>query len=104
MVFRFAKGNDAWFHTQNYPGSHVIVPLAKNEEVDGKTFNEAGQLALHFSKAKNNDSADVYFTKRKYLTKPKNAPTGMVNVSKYRTINVIFNEKTLNRVLERKNE
>lgn len=104
LVFRFAKGNDAWFHTQNYPGSHVIVPLNKNEDIDGKTFNEAGQLALHYSKAKDNGSADVYFTKRKYLTKPKNAPTGMVNVSKYRTINVIYNEATLKRVLERKND
>ncbi len=104
LTFGFAKGNDEWLHTRDYPGSHIIIPIAKNEEMDGKTLNEACQLALHFSKAKGNNSADVYYTKRKYLTKPKNASAGMVNLSKYKIINVILNETLLNSILERKND
>jgi predicted ribosome quality control (RQC) complex YloA/Tae2 family protein len=104
LTFQFANGNDEWIHTRDYPGSHVVVPLGKNEDINGKTLEEACQLALHFSKAKGEKSADLYRTKRKYLSKPKNAPSGKVNISRYSIINVLFNEKLLNRVMERKNE
>lgn len=104
LTFKFAKGNNDWLHTRDYPGSHVIVSLSKNEKIDGKTLNEALQLALHFSKAKNNKSADVYYTKRKFLTKAKNSPVGKVNLSKYQIYNVIFNKEVLDKIVKNKNE
>ncbi len=104
LTFHKAKGNDEWIHTRDYPGSHVVVSLGKNEDIDGKTLEEACQLALHFSKAKGEKTADLYRTKRKYLTKPKNAPTGMVNISKYKIISVLHNEDLLTRILERRND
>lgn len=104
LTFKFANGNDDWIHTRDYPGSHVLITLGKHEEIDGKTLTEACQLALHFSKAKNNNSAEVYYTKRKYLTKPKNAPLGKVNLSNYKIINVVADKKILDRILERKGE
>ncbi len=104
LTFQYANGNDEWIHTRDYPGSHVLISIGKNESIDGKTLEEAYQLALHFSKAKGEKSADLYRTKRKYLSKPKNAPAGKVNISKYSIINVLYNEKLLNRVMERKND
>ncbi len=104
LTFQFANGNDEWIHTRDYPGSHVLVTLSKHEDIDGKTLEEAYQLALHFSKAKGEKSAELYRTKRKYLSKPKNSPAGKVNISRYSIINVLYNENILNRVLERKED
>ena len=39
LSFKFASGNDWWFHAKGQPGSHVIVK-SKNEELPDRTFEE----------------------------------------------------------------
>ena len=50
LSFKFASGNDWWFHAKGQPGSHVIVK-SKNEELPDRTFEEAGKLAAYYPKA-----------------------------------------------------
>ena len=44
LTFKFATGNDWWFHAKGMPGSHVIVK-SNNEELPDRVFEEAGMLA-----------------------------------------------------------
>jgi len=44
LTFKFATGNDWWFHAKGMPGSHVIVKNKEGEMPD-RVFEEAGQLA-----------------------------------------------------------
>ena len=44
LTFKFATGNDWWFHAKNMPGSHVVVKT-KDGTLPDRTFEEAGSLA-----------------------------------------------------------
>ena len=49
LTFKFATGNDWWFHAKKMAGSHVIV-RTKDGELPDRTFEEAGRLAAWYSK------------------------------------------------------
>jgi predicted ribosome quality control (RQC) complex YloA/Tae2 family protein len=57
-------------------------------ELPQRTIIEAAQLAGFFSQAKSDSKVDVHYTQRKYLSKPKGAPPGMVRMSIVKTITV----------------
>lgn len=40
LTFKFATGNDWWFHAKKMPGSHVVVK-SENQELPDRTFEEA---------------------------------------------------------------
>ena len=48
LTFKFATGNDWWFHAKGVPGSHVIVKSEGNEELPDRVFEEAGKLAAFY--------------------------------------------------------
>lgn len=77
LSFKFAQGNDWWFHAKEMPGSHVIVKT-NGEELPDKTFEEAAALAAHYSKAKNYTKVEVDYTLKKNLKKPNAAKPGFV--------------------------
>jgi predicted ribosome quality control (RQC) complex YloA/Tae2 family protein len=88
LTFRVARPNDTWLHAANYPGSHVVVRNPVRAELPRRTIIEAAQLAGFFSQAKSDSKVDVHYTQRKYLSKPKGAPPGMVRMSIVKTITV----------------
>jgi predicted ribosome quality control (RQC) complex YloA/Tae2 family protein len=88
LTFRVARPNDTWLHAANYPGSHVVVRNHVRAELPQRTIIEAAQLAGFFSQAKSDSKVDVHYTQRKYLSKPKGAPPGMVRLSIVKTITV----------------
>ncbi len=98
-----AKGNDYWFHIRDYPGSHVIVKKNKEKEIGVMTKIEASNLAVYYSKCKNPDDADVYFTQVKYLHKAKGGPLGLVFPSKEKNIKVKYNKKIIDEIFKRSN-
>ena len=51
LTFKFATGNDWWFHAKGIPGSHVIVK-SEGQELPDRTFEEAGRLAAYYSKGR----------------------------------------------------
>ena len=54
LTFKFATGNDWWFHAKGMPGSHVIVK-SNNEELPDRVFEEAGMLAGYYSKGREDE-------------------------------------------------
>jgi predicted ribosome quality control (RQC) complex YloA/Tae2 family protein len=88
LTFRVARPNDLWLHTADYPGSHVIVRNSSRDEIPHRTIIEAAQLAAKFSQASKDSKVAVHYTRRKFLTKPKGAASGLVRMSNFRTITV----------------
>ncbi len=77
LTFRFATGNDWWFHAKNMPGSHVIVKT-NGKEPPVKTFEEAAGLAAYFSKGKGTDKVEIDYTQKKNVKKPNGSKPGFV--------------------------
>ncbi len=77
LTFKFAAGNDWWFHSKTYPGSHVIVKT-NGEELPDTTFEEAARLAAHYSKGRDQEKVEIDYTEKKNVKKPNGAKPGFV--------------------------
>lgn len=77
LTFKFAIGNDWWFHAKGMAGSHVIVKT-NGEELPDRTFEEAGKLAAYYSKARELTKAEIDYTEKKNVKKPNGGKPGFV--------------------------
>jgi len=88
LTFKAAKPNDLWLHAADYGGSHVVVRQTGKKELPQRTLIEAAQLAAYFSQARKNAKADVHYTQRKFVSKPKGAKPGLVRLQRFKNITV----------------
>ena len=72
------KGADMWLHVRDYHGGYVFIKNRPGKTVPLEILLYAGNLAVYFSKARKNGSADLYYTQVKHLRRAKNAPKGTV--------------------------
>lgn len=77
LTFKFATGNDWWFHAKKIPGSHVIVK-AEGKELPDRTFEEAARLAAYYSKGREQEKVEIDYLQRKNVKKPNGAKPGFV--------------------------
>lgn len=77
LTFKFATGNDWWFHAKGIPGSHVLVK-ANNEELPDRVFEEAGRLAGYYSKGRDNEKIEIDYLQKKNVKKPNGSAPGFV--------------------------
>ena len=77
LTFKFANGNDWWFHAKNMAGSHVIL-RTEGREIPDRTFEEAAALAAHYSKGHDQDKVEVDYVLKKEVKKPAAAKPGFV--------------------------
>ena len=77
LTFKFAVGNDWWFHAKKQPGSHVIV-RTNGEEMPDSTFEEAAKLAAYYSKGRGQEKVEVDYVEKKHVKKPNGAKPGFV--------------------------
>ncbi|HZU99966.1 MAG TPA: NFACT RNA binding domain-containing protein [Planctomycetota bacterium] len=99
LTIRMARGNDLFFHVRGFPGSHVIVRNKKDKSFPLETLLDAGALAVHYSKVRGNTRADVSYTPRKYVSKPRGAKPGLVMVANEKTIRPDGDPERLKRLL-----
>ena len=78
LTFHFANGNDWWFHAKGMAGSHVILKADKDGEIPDRAFEEAGKLAAYYSKAKDQQKAEIDYTLKKNVKKPGSGAPGFV--------------------------
>jgi predicted ribosome quality control (RQC) complex YloA/Tae2 family protein len=78
LTFRIATDYDLWFHTQEIPGSHVVLRLPPKATPDAADLQCAADLAAYFSQARESDQAPVIYTQPQHVYKPKGANLGMV--------------------------
>ncbi len=78
LTFKFASGNDWWFHAKQLPGSHVIVSLGNARELPDRTFEEAARLAAYYSKGREQEKVEIDYVQKKHVKKPGGAKPGFV--------------------------
>jgi predicted ribosome quality control (RQC) complex YloA/Tae2 family protein len=88
LTFRLAKSLEYWLHAADYPGSHVIIRNPRRKEVPERTIAEAAELAAFYSDGRSQVRANVRYTQRKFVHKPKRSAPGMVSLSSFKTIYV----------------
>ena len=86
LTFRVAGDYDLWFHTQEIPGSHVLLRLEPGAVPDTQDLQAAANLAAYYSQARLSDRVPTIFTEPKYVFKPKGAKPGMVVYKQERVI------------------
>ncbi len=77
LTFRTAGDYDLWFHTQEIPGSHVLLRLEPGTVPEEADLQFAADLAAHYSRGRQSDQVPVVYTQPKYIYKPKGAKPGM---------------------------
>lgn len=77
LTFKFANGNDWWFHAKKIPGSHVVVKT-EGKELPDRTFEEAARLAAYYSKGREQEKVEIDYLRRKDVKKPNGAKPGFV--------------------------
>ncbi len=77
LTFKFATGNDWWFHAKKMAGSHVVVKTGDTELPD-RTFEEAGRLAAYYSKGRTAPKVEIDYIQKKHVKKPNGAKPGFV--------------------------
>lgn len=82
LSLKLAQPDDWWFHVRGVPGSHAILKAIPGEEPDRETLKRAAAIAAYHSKAKNAGLVAVSCTRARYVSKPRNAKTGTVQIRK----------------------
>ena len=77
LTFKVANGGDWWFHSKNFPGSHVIVKT-NGDELPDRTFEEAARLAAYYSKGREQDKVEIDYIQRKHIKKVAGSKPGFV--------------------------
>ena len=98
-----AKSNDYWFHVVGSTGSHVIISAEKNwrQSIPENLIREASILAIHYSKLKKDQAAEVYFTRKEHLKKKKGMTAGLWSIAKSETIFVKYSTEELQNIIQR---
>ena len=97
LTFRTANDYDVWFHTQEIPGSHVLLRLEPGEVAQEDDLQFAANVTAYYSQARESDIVPVIYTKPKHVYKPKGAKPGMAI---YKQETVIWGEPQSLRVRE----
>jgi len=86
LTFVYAKGSDWWLHVNGLAGSHVVIRSARGQDPDPETLKDAIQLAIFYSKAKQDSSAEICLTQRKYVSRMGKRQPGKVQISKHKIL------------------
>ncbi len=99
ILRRDAKGMDIWMHTRDYSGAYVIIKAKRDKTVPLPVLLDAASLAIHYSKAKKNGKADLYYTYVKFLRRAKDGPKGLVIPTQEKNLSATLDEKRVKEIL-----
>jgi predicted ribosome quality control (RQC) complex YloA/Tae2 family protein len=95
LLRRHVKGNDLWLHARDYPGSYVFIKQRSGKTVPLDILLDAGNLAIFYSKGRNNGEGDLFYTPVKFLRRAKNGPKGLVIPTQEKNLHVKVEEARL---------
>jgi predicted ribosome quality control (RQC) complex YloA/Tae2 family protein len=95
LLRRHVKGNDLWLHVRDYPGSYVFIKQRSGKTVPLDILLDAGNLAIFYSKSRNNGEGDLFYTPVKYLRRAKDGPKGLVIPTQEKNLHVKVDEGRL---------
>ena len=95
LLRHYVKGADLWLHARDYPGSYVFIKAKPGKTVPLDILLDAGNLALFYSKGRNNGEGDLFYTPVKFLRRAKNGPKGLVIPTQEKNLHIILEERRL---------
>jgi predicted ribosome quality control (RQC) complex YloA/Tae2 family protein len=95
LLRRHVKGNDLWLHARDYHGSYVFIRHRAGKTVPLDILLDAGNLAIFYSKGRNNGEGDLFYTSVKYLRRAKDGPKGLVIPTQEKNLHIIIDETRL---------
>jgi predicted ribosome quality control (RQC) complex YloA/Tae2 family protein len=98
-TLRVAGPHDLFLHVRGVPGAHVIIPLRRDEAPPEQALLDAAHLALHYSKRRNASAAEITYTRRKHVSKPRGAKPGLVSVRQEKVLHLRREPARLARLL-----
>jgi predicted ribosome quality control (RQC) complex YloA/Tae2 family protein len=98
LTLSIARGNDHWLHLADWPGPHVVVRTPNGEISEGALL-DAAHLAVHFSKLRGAEQADVIYTQCKNVRRLKGGGRGRVSHAGTKTLRVRMSADRLERLL-----
>jgi len=104
LSLTFAEDYDLFFHVADFPGSHVILRMTSFDVATIDDIADAAYLAFYYSQAKNRKKVKVDYTPIKYVSRPKKAEPGLVELEKFKSVTVLKNEDVERRLLKSTNE
>jgi predicted ribosome quality control (RQC) complex YloA/Tae2 family protein len=88
LSLKVARPDDWWFHVRGMPGSHVILRSRLGQEADREALKGAAAIAAYHSKARKGGLVSVSYTRARYVTKPRGARPGAVEIRKEMVLKV----------------
>lgn len=89
LSLKVAHANDYWFHVAGMPGSHVVARHPdRPAQIPREIKRIAAGLAVFFSKAKTAGNTAVHWTQARYVSKPRGAAPGKVQLQRFQSLNI----------------
>ena len=88
LSIKVARPDDWWFHVRGMPGSHLILKAPQGETPGRDLLKLAAAIAAWHSKARGGGTVAVAGTQARYVTKPRGAKAGTVQIRKERIFKV----------------
>jgi predicted ribosome quality control (RQC) complex YloA/Tae2 family protein len=88
LSLRLAGPADWWFHVRGQSGSHVVLQGPAGAAPDRETLRAAAAVAAWHSKARGGGLVTVSCTQARYVSKPRGAPPGTVQIRRETVLRV----------------
>jgi predicted ribosome quality control (RQC) complex YloA/Tae2 family protein len=89
VTFQLAQPDDLWFHARDYPGAHVVLRrLARTAKFTDEWVMTAARYAARHCKARSGTKVTVSYTEKKHVRRIPGAPTGMVSMTRERSLEI----------------
>jgi predicted ribosome quality control (RQC) complex YloA/Tae2 family protein len=95
LLRHYVKGGDLWLHVRDFAGSYVFIKQRSGKSYPLDILLDAGNLAIFYSKGRNNGEADLFYTPVKFLRRAKNGPKGLVIPTQEKNLHIKVDEKRL---------
>jgi len=89
LTFEVAEPHDLWLHVAGgTPGSHVVIRNPEKGEIPRSVVEAAAAAAAWYSKSRNAARVEVHFCRAADVSKPRGAPTGLVQLARWKSVRV----------------
>jgi len=89
LTFDVAEARDVWLHVAGgTAGSHVVVRNPDGGELPRQVLEIAAAAAAWYSKSRGAAKVEVHYCRAAEVSKPRGAPAGLVELSKWKTVKV----------------
>ncbi len=99
LLRHLVRGNDWWFHVRDRPGGYVFIRHQPGHPPPLEVMRDAALLAVHYSRARGERSANCFYTQVKYLRRAKHGVTGTVIPTHDRNFTVAADAARLEQLL-----